>query len=225
MITKRLKCILNHIPQCYTAADIGTDHAYIPIELIEKGICNRVIACDLNKGPIKIAEENIKKRGLSDKIETRMGDGLSPLNKDEADIIIIAGMGGEIIEDILRANEDIARASKIILQPMNSQYELRRYLIENGYTIINEDLALEGFKVYNIMEVRNGCQEPYKDDFYYQIPPILYSHPNFKMLCQKKHREFLKVTTGLEKSSDSDKEKYKKYKYFLEKCEELYEGI
>lgn len=219
MITPRLQCIIDHISG-KTAADIGTDHAYIPIKLIEDGICERVIASDIKEGPLEIAKQNIEKYNLSDKIETRLGGGLSPLKKGEADTIIIAGMGGEMIEAILRDDDETAKeANLLILQPMNSQYELRNYLIHNGYCITDEDIATEGFKVYNIIIATTEHQDEFENDIEYHIPKYLKKHRYFKNLYDKKKREFIKVINGLENSKDTDTEKLEKYKFWLKELQ------
>lgn len=218
MITPRLQCIINHVTGDIIA-DIGTDHAYIPIKLIDDGIAKKVIATDIKEGPVEIARQNIKKYNDEDKIEVRLGGGLSVLNKNEADTIIIAGMGGEMIETILRNNEETARASLLILQPMNSQYELRKYLLHNEYSIIDEDIAIEGFKVYNIIIVKSGSQKKFEYDIEYHIPKYLINHKYFKNLYDKKKREFIKVITGLENSKETDINKLEKYKFWLKELE------
>ena len=194
MLTNRLKCILKYAG-AETAADIGTDHAYIPIELIKRGMAKRVIASDVNKGPLEIAAANIRQEGFSDKIETRLGSGLSVLKKGEAGQIIIAGMGGELIQ--------------------NSQYELRKYLMSNGFVIQSEDIAVEGFKVYNIMVVKKGEAVPFEKDVHYHIPPYLKDNENYMHLYAKKEREFKRVIGGLEKSENADLEKLEQYKNWL----------
>lgn len=219
MITPRLQCIIDHTTG-KIVADIGTDHAYIPIKLIEDNIAEKVIASDIKEGPVKIAKQNIIKNNLEKKIEVRLGGGLSVLGQNEADTIIIAGMGGEMIEKILRDDEDIAKSvNMLILQPMNSQYELRKFLINNGYIIVNEDIAVEGFKVYNILTVKEGYQDKFKNDIEYHIPKYLCSHKYFKNLYDKKKREFVKVITGLENSKDVEEEKLDKYKFWLKELE------
>ena len=214
MLTPRLSAIKNRI-KAEVAADIGTDHAYIPIHLIQENRAKKVIAADIKEGPARIAKENIEKSGLSKKIEVRIGSGLSVLKKGEADTIIIAGMGGILISEIIDANIDIAKSSKLVLQPMNAQYELRKYLIENGFKITGEDMEIEGFKVYNIMDVEIGNQEKFKTDFEYQIPKYLKEHKYFKNLLEKKQREFTKVINGLKTSKNIDTKKLNLYKYWL----------
>ena len=204
MITPRLKCIIDHT-KGNRIADIGTDHAYIPIYLVENYLAEYVIAGDVRQGPVDIAKANVEKHKLSDKIEVRLGSGLS----------VIAGMGGQLISEILSADIEKARKCNLVLQPMNAQYELRKYLISNGFSITDEDIAIEGFKVYNIMNVINKPQKEFDNDIEYHLPKYLVNHKYYKNLYDKKHREFVKVITGLENSKDVDEDKLNKYKYWL----------
>ena len=218
MSTPRLKKIIDYV-NTRVAADIGTDHAYVPIELIKSGRAERVIASDVRQGPLDIAKGNIEQNGLSDKIETRLGSGLSVLSPKEADTIIIAGMGGELIADILLKDDETARQAELILQPMNSQYELRRRLIDNNYTIVKEELENEGKRIYNFLIVRSGRMQPYPKDIDYHLPPELYPHPKFFMLADKKECEFNKIIRGIERSREPDTEKMKYYKERLNDLE------
>lgn len=218
MITPRLKCIIDNT-HGRKIADIGTDHAYIPIYMIENSLADYFIASDVREGPISIASENIKEHNLSDKIETRLGNGLSVLNQNEANTVIIAGMGGQLISEIIEADIDIAKNVKLTLQPMNAQYELRKYLIKNGFSIINEDISVEGFKVYNILNAEYKKQAEFENDIEYHLPKYLIGHKYYHYLYDKKHREFSKVIRGLKKSGNTDKEKLELYEYWLEELE------
>ena len=220
MLTPRLKCIINYV-NSITAADIGTDHAYVPIELIRSGRAEKVIASDIRKGPLEIAARHIDKYGLSDKIEMRQGSGLSVIEPKEADTIIIAGMGGELICEIIKADYETARASALIIQPMNAQYELRKFLIQNGFIIEKEDIECEGHRIYNFMIVKSGIQKPFESDILYHLPKYLYNHPKFEKLLDKKLREFRKIITGLENSKNCDTIKLKYYKECLKNAEEI----
>lgn len=117
-------------------ADIGTDHAYLPIELCRRGICRRAVACDINEGPISAARANIRAAGLSDRIDTLCTDGLHGVEPYAPDDILIFGMGGELIVRIL-CEAPWVRNDRIglILQPMSRAEILRRYLWENGFEI------------------------------------------------------------------------------------------
>lgn len=221
MITPRLEMILRHI-KGESCADIGTDHAYIPIELAKKGF--RVIASDIMPGPLAIAAENVKKNGAD--VELRLGGGLSPIEKGEADTIIIAGMGGEMIEKILSDGADKTEGVNFVLQPMNRQAELRKYLLNNGFYIIAEDLAVEGFKVYNLIVAtkdvsKSGQALLYNNEAEMHLPVFLRENPCFEALYSKKKREFSKILSGLMKSKDADPEEVTKLEQLLLKIDKI----
>lgn len=218
MITPRLDCILKYVTE-KTVADIGTDHAYIPIKLIQDGICDKVIASDIKSGPAEAAKHHISKYGFSSLIDVRIGAGLDPLKNNEAKQIIIAGMGGEMIINILTQNEEKAKNAKLILQPMNAQYELRKFLHKNNYTINSEDIAVEETKVYNILIASSGKSTPFKDDFEYHIPKYLLSNPFIDTLLAKKIREFRKILDGNNKAACRNEELIKRYEKYLKKAE------
>ncbi len=220
MLTPRLEMILKHI-EGKSCADIGTDHAYIPIELAECGM--RVIATDISRGPLNIAAENAKKHEKM--IDLRLGGGLSPIEKGEVDTIVIAGMGGEMIEKIISEDMEKAQSSRLVLQPMNSQAELRKFLSENNFCIIEEDLAVEGFKVYNLLVVKWGRDAGYRYEIDAHLPKMLYSHPLFDRLLAKKRREFTKILSGLLKASEKDNEKIFYYENLLRELEKIERGV
>ncbi len=152
-LNPRLKKISELVPANSCTADIGTDHAYIPIALVNSGITPRAIASDIKKGPLARAAANIRLHGLEKKIETRLGAGLETLaESDNTEVVIIAGMGGILISDILDASPAIVKNAKLlILQPMTAVTELRQYLSENQYEITAEHLVAEEEKIYNII--------------------------------------------------------------------------
>lgn len=220
MITPRLQGIIE-LTDGETIADIGTDHAYIPIKLAMDKKIKKAIACDKNTGPLKIAEDNVKKYQLSDIIDLRCGGGLEPIEKGEAECIIIAGMGGNLIGDIIEENHEKAAASRLILQPMNAQYELRSRLIDMGFTIEKEELSSEGHKVYNMMRVVFGrCKKP-DNPIYLHLPPELFSHRLFAMLADKKEREFKKIITGQKNSAVPDKQIIESFEKLLKELNKI----
>ncbi len=215
MITPRLQSIIDMVTSD-SIADIGTDHAYIPIRLAKDKKIKKAIACDKNKGPIDIANDNIKKYGLSNIIITRQGDGLEPILKNEVSEIIIAGMGGNLIGNIIEADLEKAQNAKLILQPMNAQAELRKRLHELGFTIIKEELSCEGFKVYNLMYVIFKRDINIYKEIDYHFPKSLLSHPLCDKLFNKKKREFEKIIKGQKESKNPDLEMIEKYSYLLD---------
>lgn len=166
-LTPRLQCVADCIKKCNLLADIGTDHAYIPIYAIQKEICEQAIASDVVNGPLKIATDNILSHNLGNKITPCLANGLD--SAKGADVIVIAGMGGKLICNILDNNIDIAKkADYLVIQPMTCSYELRKYLHNNNFRIVDERLAKEEDKIYNIMVVESG-NEVYNDEFHYHI--------------------------------------------------------
>lgn len=159
---KRLDVILSLLPRGCRLADIGCDHAYIPICAVRQGKADFAYASDVRKGPLYRAEKNVAEAGLSDKIVLRLADGLDGAEEFAPDAIVIAGMGGELISDII-GRAPFVRTDKItlILQPMTCTYELRKYLLSAGFEIERERLAFEDKRIYQILTCRytNNAQK------------------------------------------------------------------
>ena len=137
-------------------ADVGTDHGYVPIALVQRQKISGAIAMDINKGPLARAKENIAAAHLEDYIQTRLSDGVEKLEPGEADSILIAGMGGELIIHILSEGEKVCKkASELILQPQSDIRKVREYLREHQYKIVDEDMVCEDGKYYPMMRVIN----------------------------------------------------------------------
>lgn len=133
-------------------ADIGTDHAYLPASLILDGSVPCAIAADLRKGPLENAEATVTSYGITDKVELRLSDGLKCINPSEVDDIVIAGMGGILISEILEAAPWVKnRNIQLILQPQSHDEVLRKWLWDNGFKITKEDACFEDGKTYICM--------------------------------------------------------------------------
>lgn len=159
-LSKRLQAVADMVTPGMRLADIGTDHAYIPICLMEHKAIPEAIAMDINKGPLKRAEEHIKEYGFEEKIRTRLSDGLQKLEIGEADAMIAAGMGGALVIHILEDKEEVAKSLKeLILQPQSELGKVRAYLIGNGYQITEENMVLEDGKYYPMMKVVPNQEE------------------------------------------------------------------
>jgi tRNA (adenine22-N1)-methyltransferase len=142
------------------AADIGTDHAYLPIYLIKNNISSKVLACDLRKGPLDNARENVIKAVCENEIELRLSDGLDFVKSDEVDDIIICGMGGTLIADILSRADWLKNSHyNLVLQPQSHVDDLRRYLFENGFEIFKEIPVTDDGRDYII--INSAFREKY----------------------------------------------------------------
>lgn len=148
-------------------ADVGCDHAYTSVYLVEQGIAPRVIAMDVNAGPLARAKENVKRFGMEDRIELRLSDGLTGLLPGEADTVLIAGMGGPLMERILSAYpETVATVKELVLQPQSEIPEFRRFVRRIGFRITEEDMLCEDGKFYTILRAERGEDSPWTEEEY-----------------------------------------------------------
>ena len=162
-LSKRLQAVADLVTPGLPVADVGTDHGYIPIYLKEQKIAERVIALDVNRGPLERARIHIERAGLADQIETRLSDGLRRIIPGEVDTIIAAGMGGGLIRKILEEGKAaVDAASFCILQPQSEIARVRRYLAERDMKIVEEDMVFEEGKYYTVMKAAHGPDAPYE---------------------------------------------------------------
>lgn len=158
-LTPRLHAIMAQVPEGARLADIGTDHALIPAALLRRGKIISAIASDIRQGPLESAARTAQQFGLSDRISLRLGAGLCTIQPGEADVIVIAGMGGETIAQILDKDPwALDRTHVLLLQPMTAQPFLRQYLAAHGGCIEKESLCKESRRMYTVMTVRGGGQ-------------------------------------------------------------------
>ena len=155
-LTARLQSVADQVPQCAAFADIGTDHAYLPVWLLLNGRISHAIAADLREGPLNSARETAEQYGVSKQVSFRLCNGLSDLFANEVDTIAIAGMGGETIASILEAAPWTKDGKLLLLQPMTSFPDLRLWLQKNGYNIEKEAISKEGRRLYTCLTVRAG---------------------------------------------------------------------
>lgn len=154
-LSNRLQAVAEMVTPGNRVADIGCDHAYTSIYLLTNSISPYVVAMDINQGPLDGAKENVEKYGVEDKISIRKSDGLKLLHPGEVDTILIAGMGGRLMLQILTSHMEIVSAAKeLVLQPQSEVYFVRKTLIELGYIIIEENMLKEDGKYYVIMKLK-----------------------------------------------------------------------
>ena len=156
-LSPRLQSVADLVPQGARFADVGTDHAYLPVWLILNGTVHQAIASDLREGPLENARQTAERFGVSDRLSFRLCDGLMGLKPEEADTIAIAGMGGETIADILSAAPWTAEGEhRLLLQPMTAHPELRAWLDGHGFQIEREILTCEDKTLYSTFLVGTG---------------------------------------------------------------------
>uniref|UniRef100_UPI0040297B88 tRNA (adenine(22)-N(1))-methyltransferase n=1 Tax=Coprococcus sp. TaxID=2049024 RepID=UPI0040297B88 len=154
-LSKRMQSVADMIQPCDAVGDIGCDHAFVSIYLVEQRRAKRVIASDVRRGPIAIAKRNIEAMNLSDQIEIRMGDGLDTIVPGEVNAVVLAGMGGMLMIDILeRGEEVVTRCDQLVLQPQSDIEKVRRYLAAKGYHLADEQMLIDAGKYYNLLDVR-----------------------------------------------------------------------
>ncbi len=160
-LSKRMEMLVSMVPVKTVLCDVGCDHGYVAIDLVEKGICTKVYAMDLREGPLAAAKEHIEEAKLSDHIETILSDGLQNLPEDaKPDGMLAAGMGGALTIKILEEGaEKVNAMSYLILQPQSEIPDVRAWLDENGYKICREDMVFEDGKFYFAMLAKKAGEE------------------------------------------------------------------
>ena len=158
MISKRLELVASFVPQGAILLDVGSDHAYLPIELVERGQIKSAIAGEVVEGPYQSAIKNVESHGLKEKIQVRLANGLTAFEEaDQVSVITIAGMGGRLIARILEEGLDkLANVEHLILQPNNREDDLRIWLQDHGFEIVAESILEESGKFYEILVVEAG---------------------------------------------------------------------
>lgn len=160
-LSNRLEAVANNIPPGSRLADIGSDHAYLPCNVVKKGSVPMAIAGEVAEGPYQSALEQVESEHLTDKIAVRKGDGLEVIEPGEVDCITIAGMGGTLISTILEQGKSkLEGVSRLVLQPNVGSFAVRSWLIDNGWELVKEDILKEDGKIYEILTAEKG--EPLK---------------------------------------------------------------
>ncbi len=205
-LSKRLKTIMQKVPKGARIADIGTDHAYLPVALINEGRVNFAVACDINEKPLKNAEKTVRCAGMSDKISLRLSNGLEKVSKDEVDTVIIAGIGGEVISGIIKSADWLKDNKLLILQPTTAAEALREYLAENGFFIESETAIKDANKVYTVMTVVPG-EEAEKSFAYYVTGKIDPRSESGREYLNKQLKRFSVLSASLTGIDSKRKEK------------------
>ena len=192
MISKRLELVASFVPQGAILLDVGSDHAYLPIDLVESGQIKSAIAGEVVEGPYQSAVKNVEAHGLKEKIQVRLANGLAAFEEeDQVSVITIAGMGGRLIATILQEGlGKIANVERLILQPNNREDDLRIWLQGNDFQIVAESILEEAGKFYEILVVEAGQMKLSASDV--RFGPIL-SKEVSPVFVQKWQKEAAKL--------------------------------
>lgn len=178
LLSDRLYAVAEMITPGLPVADIGCDHAYLSIYLARQGISPRVIACDINSGPVMRARENVGDVELEDKIEVRQGDGLAVCEPGEVSCVVLAGMGGKLMAKIISEGGDvIAGIREIVMEPQSEVGLLRHFLQDNGFRIISENMVTDEDKFYPVIKAVPGKME-WDQEVYFRYGKILLREEN-----------------------------------------------
>ena len=196
MISKRLELVASFVPQGAILLDVGSDHAYLPIELVKRGQIKSAIAGEVVEGPYQSAVKNVEAHGLNEKIQVRLANGLAAFEEaDQVSVITIAGMGGRLIATILKEGlEKLANVERLILQPNNREDELRIWLQDHGFLIVAESILEEAGKFYEILVVEAGQMKLSASDV--RFGPFL-SKEVSPVFVQKWQKEAVKLEFAL----------------------------
>ena len=154
-LSERMLAIAQMVSPGMRVCDVGCDHGFISIYLVEEGIAPSVLAMDIGKGPLQQAQSHIEEAGLQDRIHTRLSDGLTQYREGEADCLIIAGMGGPLMQEIL-SNKKVEDFREMILAPQSEICEFRKFLADHGFEIVAENMVFEDGKYYPAMRAVHG---------------------------------------------------------------------
>ncbi len=191
-LSKRMHMVADMVPKSRCVADVGCDHGYLSIWLVRENITDTAIAMDLRTGPLSKAEENVRFFHQQEKIQTRLSDGVTKLRPGEADTIVIAGMGGELMSGILAAGaEQVEAAEHLVLQPQSDMAMVRRQVAKQGYRIVDEDACLDDGKYYVVMRAEKGATEPSEKSYADEYGTILISkgHPVYRQYLQQEYEK------------------------------------
>ena len=221
-ISKRLLCCALMVTPGSRVADIGTDHGYLGIYLLQTGAARHVIACDLRKDPLENARRNAKLFGVDGEMEFRLSDGLEKILPDEVDTVVMAGMGGDLIQKILsqcpwRKREGL----QFILQPQSAGNVLRRWLCEDGFEIRREEPVQDGHFLYTVMELRQGEPSPLTPGTEYASPALLASKsPLVGTYLARVENALQETVRGL---TNAEKQRPERLSYFRQALLEIQE--
>ena len=212
VLSERMQMVADMISRGNVLADIGCDHGFVSIYLLEKGICPKVIAMDVNEGPLLRAKEHIDERGLTSYIDVRLSNGMEKLLLGEADSILIAGMGGRLVIKILTDSMEKAKQLKeIVLQPQSEIHLVRQFLRDCGFHILHEDMVKDNGKFYPAMRVVWREEKPrilLEEELWYGPLLLKEKHPVLREYLENERAKYAMIAEDIANNGNNmDKSK------------------
>lgn len=222
MLSARLQHIYEMVPNCDVVADIGTDHGYLPIALVASEKVKKAYAMDINKGPLAKASENIGQAALVGKVITLQSNGLERLPTD-ADVVVIAGMGGMLIAQIIEQNKaSLSQLKSMVLSPHQDEAALRRKVNALGWTIADERMVIDNDKFYTVMYCLPQVEHCEALDFVYGKHLLANQDPVWLQYMTKKVKKLKQIQNSLQNQvTDSSRERLKEIEKELKEINEV----
>lgn len=222
IISRRLKLISDLVKDVDSVVDVGTDHGYVVIDLLKGGRVKKAIASDINKGPVDRARKNVADHNLSHKIECRLGGGLTTVKPGEVEAAVIAGMGGNLIRDILLESEEVfKKLDYVIVQPVQNPEVLREYVYKLGWNLEDEWIIFDEDKYYEIFKVSYGKEPKTVEPIYNEISEILLNKKDevYKEYLNHKASKYSRIYEGLKEDTENAKARKSELKEKLDAIE------
>lgn len=212
-LSERLQAVVNLITKGAKVADVGCDHAYLSIYMAQENLASKIIAMDVNRGPLEKAKENIRQCHFEAQIETRLSDGLMALEPGEVDTLLIAGMGGVLMQKILTGKRQVlAQVKELVLQPQSEIREVRVFLEKLGFRIVKEDMVIDAGKYYVMLKARREqIHSKGEKELYYRYGRYLLEnrHAILEKYLKKEYCTLKQIYQKLEEHPSPDNEKRK----------------
>ncbi|MBN9653707.1 tRNA (adenine-N(1))-methyltransferase [Halobacillus sp. GSS1] len=227
-LSQRLALVADYLPEGAHFADIGSDHAYLPCFVCLKDPEARAVAGEVNQGPYDSAKSEVERHKLENRIEVRLGDGLAVVDPGEIKQVVIAGMGGPLIRDILeRGKEKLSNVHRIVVQPNIDSRSLRRWFFQHDYTLVDEAIVEESGHIYEILVAEKGdpsssYQQQVIEKEMWLGPFLLKKRPDpFIKKCKEEWKKKQYIVKQMKQATSPDEEKLKQHQKEMEWLEEV----
>lgn len=224
-LSKRLETVAGMVQSGGVVADVGCDHGFTSIFLVQKDLAKKAVAMDINPGPLERAREHIAQYEMEELIETRLSDGLDGLTAGEADTILISGMGGALMRRILERGEDVVRSCReLVLSPQSENHLVRTKIQESGFAIDREEMLLDQGKYYVVIHAVPGEQHfSWEEEYIYGRDLIDRKHPVLAEYLEKERNRLAGILAGKPKDGVSTQaaQQFRQLSQQMEQIQEL----